>query len=172
MVVRTALACFSWRRRQPVLQVMEYLTHAACLSTGASVHFVYKPFTYYRRLSCSDGLQGKKKSHPPTARGGVAKSNIQTGVGVVRLPSSLLPFPLCTLYSPLAYSYWGLSLFPCSYLYATCVILCLYYVPDYWNKVIVIVQLYNCFIFSLIKTQCRLYDIRPRYLGAYWNLNF
>ena len=92
MVVRTALACFSWRRRQPVLQVMEYLTHAACLSTGASVHFVYRPFTYYRRLSCSDGLQGKKKSHPPTARGGVAKSNIQTGVGVVRLPSSLLPF--------------------------------------------------------------------------------
>ena len=34
----------------------------------------------------------KSKSHPPTARGGVAKSNIQTGVGVVRLPSSLLPF--------------------------------------------------------------------------------
>ncbi len=98
MVVRTALACFSRRRRRPVLQVMEYLTHATCLPTGASVHFMYKPFTYYRRLSCSDGLQGKKKTHPPTALGGVAKSNIQTGVGVVRLPSSLLPFPLCTLY--------------------------------------------------------------------------
>jgi hypothetical protein len=102
-------------------------------------------------------------------RGGVAKSNIQTGVGVVRLLSSLLPFPLCTRYPPLAYSYWGLSLCPCSYLSAICA-LCA-------RSVFLISEIKLLSLFSTIalflsyKAQFRLYDIQPRYLGAYGSPN-
>jgi hypothetical protein len=92
MEVRTT-PCFLWRHRQLVLQVMEYLTHAACLSTSARVHFVYRPFTYHKRLSCSVG-QRKKKTE------GVAESNIQTRGGLSTTTVFTPPFSLFAPYAP------------------------------------------------------------------------
>ncbi len=82
---RTALACFSWRRRQPVLQVIEYT--CGLFINRCEVTLCVQTF-HLQQVSVLHWWSTGKKSHPPTARGGVAQSNIQTS----SLHSSLFLF--------------------------------------------------------------------------------